>query len=124
MKANIRPLLCGRLKTFRAIILLVLIAVPSFGTTAESNALLDDLGANLRQARSLPMGAKTNYRCPEGLEILVGMQIAIIVDALPKPDYFLTCPVPPGKRGGGFPQVTFFSGKDNKIESVTCFYAR
>jgi hypothetical protein len=99
---------------------------------ADTPPLLKQLSAELTTARALPVGAKTAYRCPAGLDQLKGVSFATVVAALPKPDYestgvasyFLTSPVPPGQRGGGFPEITFSSGASSVVEKITCFYSK
>jgi hypothetical protein len=74
----------------------------AFAASPESDAVLNTLGANLREGRSLPMGAKTTYRCPEGLANVVGTSIETVLPALPAPDfktenqvsYVLSAPLP------------------------------
>jgi hypothetical protein len=71
------------------------------------------------------------------------MNIATILDRLGPPDfatreisntpnsapatkwtYFFTSPVPAGRRGGGFPELTFVFGADNQVVEVSCHYSR
>jgi hypothetical protein len=99
---------------------------------AEPGTVLKHLGARLKQARSLPVGSKTGFTCPENLDQFKGVAMATVFSALTKPDYendnehtyFLTSPVPPGQRGGGFPELTFVETKSGIVERATCHYAR
>jgi hypothetical protein len=99
---------------------------------SDTHPLLSQLSADLAKARALPMGTKTSYRCPSKLERLKGVTLTAVLAALPKPDseyagsvsYFLTSPVPPGQKGGGFPEITFVSGKSGIVEQITCIYSK
>ena len=99
---------------------------------AELHPLLEKLRADLLEARGLPVGAETSYRCPTDLQRLKGIKLVTITSAFPKPDfqtatsavYFLTSPVPFGQMGGGFPQIAFIAGKSGVVEDITCYYAR
>jgi hypothetical protein len=83
--------------------------------------------------RALPVGTPTHSVCPKDTSALVGLAQEQVHGALGAPDfidsdhswsYFFTSPVPPGKMGGGFPQITFtFDGK-RLVARVTCYYAR
>lgn len=99
---------------------------------ADIHGLLSQLNADLAKARALPMETKTHYRCPANLDKFKGVKFAMVLAALPKPDYeeagsvsyFLTSPVPPNQRGGGFPEITFVPNKSGEVGRVTCFYSR
>ena len=92
-----------------AVLVLVTLVPPVLSAAPERATALDELGANLRQARSLPVGTKTSFGCPEGLEQFTGVSMASVLAALSKPDfevgnqysYLLSSPIPPGQRGGG-----------------------
>ena len=104
----------------------------ALAAVANPRSLLEDLGARLQQARSLPVGAETKFRCPDDLNQFKGVSMAIVSAALSKPDfevgnehsYFLTSPVPAGQKGGGFPELTFFSNSSGNVERVTCYYSK
>ena len=80
------------------------------------------------------MSARTNARCPDGRNSLVGTERKVLKQKLGIPDfvnrqdtswsYFFTSPVPVTQKGGGFPELTFKFSKDNRVVSVTCDYAR
>lgn len=97
-----------------------------------AHPLLVQLQRQLNEARALPVGTKTSYRCPDDLELLKGTPIAQVRTFLGKPDFeerksmsfFLTSPVPLGQKGGGFPEITFHLTASDEIESATCYYAR
>jgi hypothetical protein len=116
----------------RVVVALVTLVAVGVSVAADTNPLLTQLGEDLKVARSLPMGAKTSFRCPEHLDQLKGIAMASVLAALSKPDYengdahsyFLTSPTPPSQKGGGFPEITFFSSKSGTVERITCFYSR
>ena len=101
-------------------------------SAATGDSLLEQLKQQLLQARAMPAGATTSYRCPDNLDSLKGKRGTDIRTALGSPDfeqegafsYFLSSPVPAGQRGGGFPQITFHPTKDGQVERITCHYAR
>jgi len=112
----------------------LLLASTIFGTVAMSSPLLDALAMQLRQLRALPMAAPSKTMCPAKIESLVGLGQERIGDALGKPDfvdastgkwvYFFTSPIPPGQRGGGFPELVFIFGSDRAVLRVSCHYSR
>ena len=112
---------------------------------ADLHPLLAQLRADLARARSLPIGARTNYECPANLDQLKGVRLVEVVAALPEPDfelknsagffppsfeagasasYFLTSPIPQGQRGGGFPVISFIADKSGTVRNITCHYSR
>ena len=88
---------------------LILAFVQHQALAMDTQQLLTDLAAKIKEARSLPTGAKPLFSCPLKLERLAGTPIATINAVLPKadlslddsPSYFLTGPRPLGQRGGG-----------------------
>jgi hypothetical protein len=99
---------------------------------AKPLPLIEKLRADLIEARALPAGEKTSYRCPEHLDQLQGIKLETIKSQLPRSDfhtvdsvvYFLTSPVPADQRGGGFPQIEFVAGESGVVEKAVCSYAR
>jgi hypothetical protein len=112
---------------------------------AATNAALEALASQLRHVRSLAVDQNTNLACPGNLKHLRGLAMPVVLAALLEPDlkhdnsgnsewsYFLTSPSPPVVEsegsiqvtmGGGFPIVTFFFGRQETVERVTCSYAR
>ncbi|MFG6485854.1 hypothetical protein ACG04R_04165 [Roseateles sp. BYS78W] len=112
---------------------------------ADLHPLLAQLSADLTRARSLPMGTRTDYACPANLDQLNGFKLVEVVAALPKPDfemknsagffptsfeagasasYFLTSPTPAGRRGGGFPEISFIADTSGTVRKITCHYSR
>jgi hypothetical protein len=93
---------------------------------------LSELGPKLQHARSLPVGAKTTFLCPADLDQSNDIPMKVVVSALAAPDYeavnqhsyFLTSPIPADQRGGGFPELTFFSSSTGRVERPTCFYSK
>jgi hypothetical protein len=114
------------------ITLLCVLLVSASGTAAEPRKTLEELGARLKQARSLPVGSQTAFTCPENLDQFKGVSMAVVLNSLGKPEYdagtshtyFLTSQVPPGQRGGGFPELTFSVNQSGFVEGVTCYYAK
>lgn len=108
------------------------VLVAGLALAADTLPLLTQLRADLERARALPIGEKTSYHCPAGLDQLKGVRLTTIMAALPKPDYensnsvsyFLASPVPHGQRGGGFPEVTFISSASGTVTQITCFLAK
>jgi hypothetical protein len=99
----------------------------------KSPTLLEQLAKQLQQARQLPVGYATYYRCPEDVDSLIGIAKQSIKSSLGKPDYigneedwsyFFTSPRPPEQLGGGFPQFTFYFDKSDKSARVTCHRAK
>ena len=97
-----------------------------------NDAVLTALAAQLREARALPTGASTSYKCPPGLENVRGTAMAELLKVLPKPDfvaassysYALTSPVSSDQLGGGYPTITFYSTTSGLVEYVTCLYSQ
>jgi len=108
------------------------VLLASLALAADIPTFLSQLSTDLARARTLPVGAKTSYRCPAKLDQLKGVTFTTVLAALPKPDYensgsvsyFLTSPVPSGQRGGGFPEITFTPSKTGTVEQITCFYSK
>jgi hypothetical protein len=104
----------------------------SLTMAASTDFLLSQLSTELINARALPLGVKTFYQCPATLDHLKGISYTSLMLALPKPDYesngaasyFLTSPVPPEQKGGGFPEITFIFDSLGVVEKVTCFYSK
>jgi hypothetical protein len=107
-------------------------------TTDEGLDVLKKLGTQLNQVRALPTGTPTNLRCPEKLDIFTGIKKDKIYSELGEPDssyapesdadekwcYFFTSPIPSGRRGGGFPELTFYFNDKNLVERATCYYSK
>jgi hypothetical protein len=99
---------------------------------SQSDTVLGSLAADLKQARAMPVGAKSSFSCPSRLEQLTGLPKSTVMTALGKPDfedgsrytYFLGSPVPKGQRGGGHPEIKFYSSASGTVERVSCSYAR
>ncbi len=106
--------------------------VAGLATAADTHPLLAQLSADLAIVRALPVGTKTSYSCPVQLNQLKGMTFTSILAVLPKPDhedsgsvsYFLTSPIRPDQRGGGFPEIKFVLGKSGRVARITCIYSR
>jgi hypothetical protein len=100
----------------------------------EERDLLETLAIGLAHVRTLPQGSPTSYACPKDKDSLLGTSQSAIRKALGQPDYvefspsawtyFFTRPVPPSQRGGGYPELTFYFGKQKAVTRVTCFYVR
>ena len=109
-------------------LVLILFTLSVMAKEQEVSVLLSEFRTTLLEARNLPVGEKTNYKCPKWQWMLIGKPSSMLLDTLPEADYkdgrvlsyFLTSPTPPGQRGGGFPEVTFNLGKGGKIESISC----
>ena len=109
---------------------LVLLSQNALG---RERGLLEKLAIELAQART-PQGSPTSYACPKDKDRLVGTSQGAIRQALGGPDYvefspsawsyFFTRAVPPNQRGGGYPELTFYFGKQKLVTRVTCFYVR
>jgi hypothetical protein len=106
----------------------------SQGALAEERSLLKTLAHDLTQARNLPKGSPASYKCPKDKDSLVGTSQSAIRQSLGVADYvefspsawsyFFTRPVPPSQRGGGYPELTFYFGKQQMVTRVTCLYVR
>jgi hypothetical protein len=109
---------------------LALVCHSAFG---KERGLLETLATELAHARSLPQGSPTSYTCPKDKDKLVGTSQSAIKQALGGPDYvefspsawsyFFTRLVPPSQRGSGYPELTFYFGKQKLVTGVTCFYS-
>jgi hypothetical protein len=116
----------------RTIVTLSLAMFQVVAAAVDFHPLLDLLMATLRDVRSLPIGAATSILCPTNLDQLIGLSSTSIESALSTPDYvagkihsyFLSAPMPVGKRGGGFPIISFQFTKSGIVEQVSCSYAR
>jgi hypothetical protein len=133
------------MRTKRSLAVLLVLTMSS-GACAAKNITLDTLASQLRYVRSLAVEEKTNMACPENLTRLRGLAMPVVLAALLEPDfkednssksewsYFLTSPSRSGvesesesihiSAGGGFPIVTFSFGRRERVERVTCSYAR
>jgi hypothetical protein len=117
---------------WRAALMLATLTVPVGAEGVDVMNSVGELRAMLLEARSLPLGTKTHYRCPDWQWRTIGMPREVLLDALPEPDYkekevvfyFLTAPRPSGQRGGGFPEVTVYFKKDGTVETIRCNYSR
>jgi len=100
--------------------------------------LLNVLAQELRTLRALPLDTPTHARCPGNREALTGLSQAQIENALGKPDqafspedpkpsprwtYVFSTPQSP-RPGGGFPELTFTFGPDQRVIQVTCHYGQ
>jgi hypothetical protein len=111
---------------------LILAFVHHQALAMDTQQLLTDLATKMKEARSLPTGAKRLFSCPLELERLAGTPLATINAVLPKADlslddsqsYFLTGLKPLGQRGGGFPEITLFFDEAGKVERITCNFSR
>jgi hypothetical protein len=112
---------------------LVLVVLATSVQADPSATLLEHLARELKSTRSLPVGTPTHSVCPKNIGALVGLPQEQVHVALHAPDfidsdqswsYFFTSPVPPGHRGGGFPQITFTFDEKGLVSHVTCYYAR
>jgi hypothetical protein len=125
--------LAAAMRTHLRNIPLVLMVLATSVQADPSSTLLDRLAQELKSMRSHPVGTPTHSVCPKNISALMGLPQERVHVALDAPDfidsdqswsYFFTSPVPPGQRGGGFPQITFtFDGK-GLVSHVTCYYAR
>lgn len=119
-------------------VVLLMALLPLHVAARDGEAVLLELSKNLAQVRALPVGTKTNYSCPGELDSLIGITQSRVETVLPKQDwptvdsgnlkfqrsYFLTSPIPEGRRGGGFPEITIYYTERGVIERVTCYYSR
>lgn len=107
-------------------------AVVGYAADSQGISYLSALGPKLKEARALPVGAVTAFRCPADLQQFKGVPVSAVLSSLSVADYqagnqfsyFLTAPVPPDQRGGGFPELTFFSSPSGTIEHATCAYSK
>jgi hypothetical protein len=119
-------------KISRALLIGLLFALAQ-SALCKSPSLLDQLAKQLQEARQLPVGYAVHYQCPKHIDSLLGIAKQSIKSSLGKPDYigheedwsyFLTSPRSPGQLGGGFPELTFYFGKNDKSSKVTCHLSK
>ncbi|MES2316120.1 MAG: hypothetical protein V4631_01380 [Pseudomonadota bacterium] len=116
----------------KLILLLLLATAQASALAAEGQVQLDKLAATLRYLRAMPPGAKSALRCPSNLEKVHGTSMATVIATIGKPDYvgsreytyFLSSPIPAGQKGGGHPEITFFTTKGGIVNLVNCTYAK
>ena len=110
---------------------LLCLTAPSWARDG-AKSLLASLGQELAALRALPVGTKTDSRCPDDTRALRGLKRSDLTQVLGEPDYieeshwtfFFTSPIPANQVGGGFPELSFWFDLDGDVGDVKCHYSR